>query len=90
MTEDKKGRGNMALQVFRLETTVAVSVIELDVQVQSVHTAFIPLSDESRLRAAFESAGLIDVQVGYALQDLARTAKNKGFLFSIDQSQPTR
>jgi hypothetical protein len=33
---------------------------------------------------------LTATQVGFALRELARTKKNKGFLIPIDQNQPTR
>jgi hypothetical protein len=82
MSEKKKGYGD-ALQVFRLETEASVSVIVLGKQVQSVRADFIRLCDESRLRSAFESAGLTPDQRDYALQKLARTAKNDGFLVPI-------
>lgn len=89
MPEEKKRYGKV-LKVFRLETEASVSVSDLGIQVQSVRADFIPLSSESRLRSAFESAGLTPKQVEYALQKLTKTAKNEGFLIPIDQNQPTR
>jgi hypothetical protein len=95
MSQEQKAQGKV-LKVFRLETEAEVSVSEPGVKVQSVHADLIPLSmplsseNESRLRSAFASAGLTPEQVGYALQELARTAKNQGFLIRIDPSRPTR
>jgi hypothetical protein len=88
MSQEQKAHGKV-LKVFRLETTADVSVSDYGIQAQSVHADFIPLSDESRLRSAFESAGLIPKQVGYALHKLTEIKKNEGFLIPIDQSQPT-
>ena len=87
MAEEKKGYGKV-LKVFRLETEASVSVSDLGIQVQSVRADLIPLSSESLLRSAFESAGLTPEQVEYALQKLTRTAKNEGFLIPVDRPMP--
>ena len=89
MSEGKKGYGKV-LKVFRLETEASVSVSDLGIQVQSVRADIIPLSSESLLRSAFESAGLTPEQVEDTLQKLTRTAKNEGFLIPIDQNGPNK
>lgn len=89
MSEEKKRYGRV-LKVFRLETEASVSVSDLGIQVQPVRADFIPLSSESLLRSAFESAGLTPEQVENALQKLTRTAKNEGFLIPIDGNGPNK
>ena len=76
------------LRVYRLETQTAVSVSEFGIHGQIVWAQFIPLRNESTLRSALESAELTPGQVGYALQELARTTGDSGFSIRIDQSQP--
>ena len=74
------------LRIYRLETETAASVSELSIRAQSVGAIFIPLRNEAKLRSLFESAGLAPNQVGFALQELARTARNCGFLVRIEQT----
>lgn len=89
MSQEQNARGK-ALKVFRLGTEAVVSVLDLGGRVHIGPVDFIPLDSESRLRLAFESAGLIPRQVVYALQKLAGTANHEGFVVFIDHSQPSQ
>ena len=73
-----------AVKVYRLDTEVSISVSGLSIKAQSVPTNILPLYDDSAIRTALKSTGLVTLQEDYAVQKLKTLSKNEGFFIPVD------